>query len=270
MTRFIAEAKTAHFIQVTPRVVRDVKGAANALVYIRLVWRCTDVHVGHSIADGEGRVWWIADAGRMSEETGLTVEQVRYALSKLMADGWVDQWPQGRGRVNWHAPSGSRKIPTPSEPPSENPDTLSENPETLPSEIPESLLYIENDASGGQDIEKSAGVDQSVLAFEEAWKHWPRKESKKKAVDKFLRIASQAKRLEVASAIVLHGDAHRLHSGDFTPHLITWLNGERWNDPLPGPRNQQSRQQMKEREQLDLLERLRVEERGDRRGAIEA
>lgn len=72
--------------------------------------------------------------------------------------------------------------------------------------------------------------------FERCWTHWPRKDSRKKALEKFHRLpASEIPK--VAAAIIAHGDAYTAHDyGQFTPHLITWLNGERWNDPLPLPR----------------------------------
>lgn len=90
--------------------------------------------------------------------------------------------------------------------------------------------YIEE-----EPIKKNLSIvsPSSNEMFEAAWKHWPRKENKKKAREKFARLKNQ---VEVAAAIVEHGDAHAKYSGVYVPHLISWLNGSRWEEAAPGPR----------------------------------
>lgn len=108
--------------------------------------------------------------------------------------------------------------------------------------------------------------------FEEAWKHWPRKESKKTARERFARLTrakgGKVGRMELAGAIIQHGDAYRAwpeQEQQAVPYLASWLNAERWTEPLPQPRaargthpgildrasevDEQLRQQMRQQEE---------------------
>lgn len=82
--------------------------------------------------------------------------------------------------------------------------------------------------------------------FEQVWAQWPRKQSKKAAEAKF---AAAAKRHPsgtrgLAADIVEHARAYARfgHDPEFVPYLSTWLNQDRWTDPLPGPRTAQQPQ----------------------------
>lgn len=69
--------------------------------------------------------------------------------------------------------------------------------------------------------------------FEKFWDAWPRKESKKKAEDSFLKAAKKTDpALIVATAQAYAASPYRPDK-QFIPHATTWLNQERWNDPLP-------------------------------------
>lgn len=79
--------------------------------------------------------------------------------------------------------------------------------------------------------------------FEAAYLHWPKKAEKKKSYDKFVRlIESGVRDLETLTAdIIRFGDAYRAYSEkQYTPALVVWLNGERWTDDLPEPRQARS------------------------------
>lgn len=98
----------------------------------------------------------------------------------------------------------------------------------------------------GSATAQSAAVvrDEIGDVFETAWSHWPRKQSKAKAREKFLALVTKGKGGGIESArslaaqIIAHGDAYTAHRyGDFTPYLVTWLNQQRWDDPLPTPRS---------------------------------
>lgn len=75
--------------------------------------------------------------------------------------------------------------------------------------------------------------------FEQAWQHWPNKNSKAKALAKFLLLTKHGLPVRrLARWITEYGDAYAATvaagtSPKFVPHLVTWLNGERWSDPLP-------------------------------------
>lgn len=80
----------------------------------------------------------------------------------------------------------------------------------------------------------SGDVDE---AFERAWKAWPRPESKKNALAKFRRLVRDRRFTvdDLAETIIRFGHAYAATRPDRSkvPYLVTWLNGERWDDPIP-------------------------------------
>lgn len=78
--------------------------------------------------------------------------------------------------------------------------------------------------------------------FEMAWKAWPRSEGKQAAARAF---ASAAKKMRdgdtvrasaerLAAIVTRYAVAYNATTERaYVPHLSTWLNGERWTDPLP-------------------------------------
>lgn len=76
------------FLQIRPELVRRVRGGNAALVYSLIEFRCR-VAGGDRVEDADGR-WWRATFSTLSEETGLTVDQVRSALKALQSDGTVE------------------------------------------------------------------------------------------------------------------------------------------------------------------------------------
>ncbi len=84
---------------------------------------------------------------------------------------------------------------------------------------------------------KSKSVFMTEHDFEIFWQEYPKKISKKKASEKFLKLKCdllptilEALKKQKASS------AWQENGGQFVPHPATWLNGERWEDdivPLP-------------------------------------
>ncbi|QZD98158.1 RepA-like replication initiator [Microbacterium phage Blett] len=93
----------------------------------------------------------------------------------------------------------------------------------------------------------SATLDVAVdSVFEQVWAQWPRKQSKKVAAAKFPLAARRHPGgvRGLAADIVEHAHAYARFNWptEFVPMLSTWLNGDRWDDPLPGPRAGSSQQ----------------------------
>jgi hypothetical protein len=104
---------------------------------------------------------------------------------------------------------------------------------SLPSFTPPSLVHAETD-----DVIEVSSMENT---FEGVWGHWPRKNSKKAARTNFNLAVKQHPRGEsgLAADIAEHAGAYTRHEHptQFVPMLSTWLNGERWNDPLPAVRS---------------------------------
>ncbi|QCQ57575.1 hypothetical protein SEA_WARREN_42 [Microbacterium phage Warren] len=93
----------------------------------------------------------------------------------------------------------------------------------------------------------SAALDVAVdSVFDQVWAQWPRKQSKKVAAAKFPLAARRHPGgvRGLAADIVEHARAYARFNWptEFVPMLSTWLNGDRWDDPLPGPRAGSSQQ----------------------------
>lgn len=89
--------------------------------------------------------------------------------------------------------------------------------------------FSEKAASGEKDKLES-------LAFERFWNNYPRKDGKKKAESVFKRLSKASQELAIADC------AHRFKYTEkrFIPHASTYLNAERWLDPLPTSSQTQS------------------------------
>lgn len=76
--------------------------------------------------------------------------------------------------------------------------------------------------------------------FDRVWALWPKKTSRKAAAAKFALAAQRHPRglHGLADDIAAHAHAYEQHAHpvQYVPMLATWLNGDRWADPLPGPR----------------------------------
>lgn len=105
-------------------------------------------------------------------------------------------------------------------------------------------------------------VDERVVAFEAAWEAWPKKTEKKRSRDKFLRLARNGDPHQLREVVQECGRAYRDGGWptQYVPALVVWLNGERWNDPLPEPR--QSRGSGVQEQNLALMDQYRRADRG--------
>lgn len=94
----------------------------------------------------------------------------------------------------------------------------------------------------------SPRADGSALSelFDEAWKHWPKKDARKPAFEKFQRLVRDRVMTaeDLAATIVQHGDAYTASGRDvqYVPGLRPWLNQGRWSDDLARPAVSQPKQ----------------------------
>lgn len=93
-----------------------------------------------------------------------------------------------------------------------------------------------------QVLEEQSQAAAAERAFDEAWKSWPKKDKRKPALTKFLRLSKSHPYEWLAEQVTKFGDAYASAGTDpqFVPGLEVWLNQERWNDPLRKPNQQQS------------------------------
>jgi len=74
-----------------------------------------------------------------------------------------------------------------------------------------------------------------IFGWEEFWKAYPRKVSKKSALRAFTKLGPDAGLLQtILRALEVHRrqDCWVKDGGQFIPHPATWLNGRRWEDEV--------------------------------------
>lgn len=80
-----------------------------------------------------------------------------------------------------------------------------------------------------------ASPEATEEQFQNAYNHWPKKTERAKALAKFKRLAATRGTATLTADIIRFGDAYaRTTEKQFVPALVVWLNGERWEDELPG------------------------------------
>ncbi|ALJ20398.1 helix-turn-helix domain-containing protein [Microbacterium sp. No. 7] len=80
-------------------------------------------------------------------------------------------------------------------------------------------------------------VDKASCSFDDFWAVWPRKDAKKSAQAAWARAIKKAAPETVVAAARAYAESPHRPEKQFVPYGATWLNGERWNDPTPEPRD---------------------------------
>lgn len=81
--------------------------------------------------------------------------------------------------------------------------------------------------------------EPTAPTFSEFWMVWPKKVSRPQAEKAWGRAIKRADPEVIYSAATAYARNPHLPDKQFIPHPATWLNGDRWNDELPGPRSDQ-------------------------------
>tara|TARA_Y100000114_G_scaffold119266_1_gene113902 strand:+ start:328 stop:942 length:615 start_codon:yes stop_codon:yes gene_type:complete len=86
-----------------------------------------------------------------------------------------------------------------------------------------------NTKDDSKNIIRSKEKEKDLESFEKFWKYYPRKVSKKKAREVFLKIDRSLHHLIIKRAGVFQWTSKDTELR-FIPHASTWLNQERWED----------------------------------------
>lgn len=253
------EKITAHdFVMVRAALVKHLEGANEALVWSRVHYRCADP--AYAFQDAEGVAWWPASNETIGTEVGLSADQVKRATTKLEQGGFLVSTEHRRGgnydrTKSWRAIVEGRRLDS-----AESPNGAGDIADMSGrNRLQEQAISPNVPISQTQKTEEDKNT--VVELFEVAWKAWPRKAGKKGARAKFERLVRDkvGTAEDLVEAITTHGVAYaKWAQPQYVPHLLTWLNGERWEDDVPGPRG--GRGQERQDEGLALVARLREEE----------
>jgi len=245
----------ARHITVTASLVRECGGMNEAAIASLIAWK-TEPDAPHAVdADDDGGSWWPASNALLADWTGLSVDQVWRALKKLLDAGHIERTKLGKKGFGdqTYAYRLVREMHV-----AESRDVHVAESRDLPiyetsiRDIPPVIPHAESQE------------ESEAEEFERVWKAWPNKAAKSTARRRWGALSTK-RRAEVIPLLVAHANAHRLHTPpQFIPHLATWLNQERWSDPLPQPRGgQASPAKQREAEALALYEHYLSQERGE-------
>lgn len=230
------------FIAVRAALIAEV-GVVEAIVLTRIHFRASESY--RHAYERDGLWWWRAPVPTIVEETGLSEKQVRRALEVLATAGHiVAEQHQTEGRYDR---AKSVRV------------NLTEGQMHLPQRADE-------DPPSGADvlsikkIEDTPTPSSADVWFDHAWKAWPRSDGKAAAKKAWARAVKQhaqdweinavqgvvnaepldpqSRDLALAKTVERFALAYqRTTAPKFIPHLSSWLNGERWSDPLPADPN---------------------------------
>lgn len=117
---------------------------------------------------------------------------------------------------------------------------------------------------GEREQETSPAVTKPDLdrLFDMAYESWPKKVERKEALERFKRAARKLDPEALAFTITRFGNAYAdTTERQFIPALGVWLNGERWTDELPQPREPE-RKASNAQKALSVVEHFAQQEQG--------
>lgn len=180
----------------------------------------------------------------LADKTGIGERQVKRHLADLAEAGWIEKDRRARrgdgtlgvwfyilkvGGVVSDIPARSQGSPT--SPGERTPTSPGEGSWTTPQEL-------EGELEGELESSRSAPPSAPSVPdpFDAWWKEYPRKVGKPKAMSAY-RTATGRKKVppEVLLEALRRWAAYwkAKNEPEFIPHPTTWLNQERWNDPVP-------------------------------------
>lgn len=184
----------------------------------------------------------------LSSETGLSIQQVRTALSHLKSTGEITDNACSRYRIITISKYDDYQTPT---------DESTDNQQTTNRQSTDDQQTINRQSTGYQQQYNNnnnnnkgtmeQGNNNSLLIdsdrFDSFWKEYPKKVSKVAAIKAWKKLKPDG---------ILYGtimsalekwklsDEWQRDGGQYIPHPATWLNGRRWEDEVPDRKSVQT------------------------------
>lgn len=190
------------------------------------------------VADDSGRCRFLADDedlsyGSLSRKARVSRSTLIRLLTKLREVGLVEQAKGVKGRPNefrivvpWASGFGSNLEPNAKDSVSSGANEVSSEP---------GFGLISDVRSSSIDVLNVGDVVQAH-GFDEFWAIWPKKNSRRDAERAWDKAVKKAPSEVILAAARAYAESPYRPEKQFVPYGATWLNGERWSDPLPEPR----------------------------------
>ena len=205
----------------------------------------------------EDDVTW-QDVEEVLTELSLSLHVVRYTVENrhfLAIPKWSDHQVISR-------PSKS-KFPAPTPENIREVAPLTEDSLSLHGTLPAGTGNREQ-GTGNREMELSLNATKLVKTseplFDSFWSIWPRGEGKADAVRAWAKAIRKVDGQTIVDAARSLAESPYRDAKEFMPHGATWLNGERWNDPLPtAPESRKETPTDKTMAIMDIGRRLQAE-----------
>lgn len=210
-------SKPEGFAAVPIWMIRDKSIPRNAIL----------VYASLSSRAGMGAIF--PSQATIAEESGVSERTVRTMLGHLESRGLVERHrrsTKGKKRVtdgySLH-PGGPAEVPA---------DVAGSD------DLPE--RQAASTGNGEQitpliEIDKEE-IDKDSVGFDDFWSIWPRKDAKKNAEAAWNRAVRRCAAQVILDSARAYAEHPNRPEKQYVPHAATWLNGDRWTDPLPEPR----------------------------------
>ena len=202
-----------------------------------------------------------ADLFPLEDDPITTLATVTRGLASLSAAGLITRYSVKGKRflhiIEW---SAHQKIDRPTRSPFPSPtselailDESSCNPRegSLPGARDLGNKGAREQGSKGLVVAASAPVIDHAGEFAEFWDLYPRKVAKPKALTAFKAARKRASTDTIIDGLIRLLPSLLAGEERFCPHASTWLNADRWNDPIPSVTTKPTRQQQTD----DLFDR---------------
>ncbi|MCW4458164.1 hypothetical protein [Microbacterium sp. MPKO10] len=178
-----------------------------------------------------------------------TLMRVKAGLNRLHTQGVISRYEVGAKRflhiANW---SKHQRInrPSPGRYPLPDKGTAIQN-----ESITESSLSAHESSLPGAGEQGSRGTEEqgskelahltASVSFEDFWSVWQKRVAKADAEKAWTKAIKKSDPQVIVDAAHALWSSPYLPERQFIPYPASWLNGERWNDPLPEPPEQKNR-----------------------------
>lgn len=210
------------FTVVTPELVKEVGGnATDAVVLAHIHWRL----VGDApyAVEHDGERWWPGSIEAIAEWTGLSFDQARRALKKLLDGGYLER-KQLRIGGNYDR-TFSYRLP------------MWRNRQMDVAESPNLHVAESPNLPSIEDIEDIPPIVPQPT-FDDFYEIYPVKKSKDAARRAWAKAIKRADPADIVDGARRFAGDPNLPEKQFIKHPATWLNGGCWEDD-PEPQRQQ-------------------------------
>lgn len=199
------------FVVIKAQLVREVGGYNEAAVASLIIFSTEGIDTPYATANG----WWPATYDQIANRLGLSPDQVRRALAKLVEDGHVERLKLKLGGISDHTYSYR---------------LVREDRQNDLAESPHLLDVAESPHLPSIKKEKKDTHDLAPDRFDEFWSLFPKHVAKAPAHQAWLKATKTTDPDVILGRLRLQLPGYQARDPKYVPSPTTYLNQARWDD----------------------------------------